>query len=95
MIESKSLDDSTVGFIYLGLSTVESESLEFSIEKCDTKKCTLIPRTIPILVGMKKILDFSMVESKSLDDSPIGVTYLYLSTVESKSLDFSFEKCDI
>ena len=43
---------------------------------------------------MKKILDFSMVESKSLDFSTIGVTYFGLSTVESESLDCSIEKCD-
>ena len=44
---------------------------------------------------MKKILNISMVESKSLDDSTFGFIYLGLSTVESESLDFSFEKWDI
>ena len=47
------------------------------------------------LGGVKKIFDFSMVESKSLDDSTAGVTYLSLSMVESESLDLSIEKCDI
>ena len=35
MVELKSLDYSTVGFTHLGLSTVESISLEFSIERGD------------------------------------------------------------
>ena len=95
MVESKSLDDSTVGFIFLGLSTVESESLEFSIEKCDTKKITLSPQTISILYQMKKILDSSIVESKSLDESTVGVTYLYLNTMSPKSLDFSMQNLKV
>ena len=49
MVELKSIDDSTVGFIYLGLSSVESESLDFSIEKCDTKNFRLIPQKKSIL----------------------------------------------
>ena len=43
---------------------------------------------------MKTKIDFSIVESKSLDFSTIGVTHLGLSTVESESLDFSIEKSD-
>ena len=72
-----------------------SLNLLISIEICDIKKTILIPQTISILYKIKKILDFSMVGSKSLDFSTIGFTYLGLSTVESESLVFSIEKCEI
>ena len=94
IVESKSLDFSTIGVIYLGLSTVEFESLDFSLENCDVKKFTLIPQTISIWYPIKKIIDFSIVESKSIDESAVGFTYLALSTVKSESLDFSIEKSD-
>ena len=95
IVESKSLDFSTIGVIYLGLSTVESESLDFSFEKCDVKIFTLIPQTISILYQMKKILDFSIVESKSLDESTVGVTFLHLSTMSPKSLGFSIKNLKV
>ena len=95
IVESKSLDDSTVGFTHLGLSTVESESLDFSIKKCDRKYIILIPQTIRILYQKKKILGFSMVESESNDFGTVGFIYLRLSTVEPKSLDFSMQNIKV
>ena len=51
----------------------------------------MVPETTVILYQMKKRLDFSMVESKSLDFSTVGFTYLRLRTVNPKSLYFSMQ----
>ena len=95
MVESKSLDDSTVRFIYLGLSTVKSESLDFSIEKCDINVYLDSSHSSTMLYQIKKRLDFSVVEVKSLEFSTVGVIYLSLSTVEPKSLDFSLKNMKV
>ena len=95
MVESKSLDYRTVEFTYLGLSTVDPKSLYFSMQNLKALNLGSIPQTISILCEMKTRLKFSVVESKSLDYSTVGFTYLGLRTVESTSLEFSIEKWDI
>ena len=57
MVESKSLDFSTVGFVYLSLSTVEPESLDFSMQNMKGLNLASIPQTISILGVMKKNLN--------------------------------------
>ena len=95
MVESNSLDYSTVGFTYLGLSTVDPKSLDSSLQNLKVLNLASIPQTISILCEMKTLLEFNVVESNSLDYSTVGFTHLGLSTVESESLEFSIEKCDI
>ena len=65
------------------------------IEKCEIFFCILIPQTIPILYQIKKRLDFSKVEAKSLDFSTVGVTDLSLTTLEPESLDFSMQNMKV
>ena len=56
MVESKSLDLSTVGFTYLGLSTVEPKSLDLSMQNLKVLNLASIPQTTSILCEIKNLI---------------------------------------